>query len=53
MDIYLIPGLALITLVIVVFLALRSKRQTEERRKSDNAPKSALAKDGDSHNKAP
>ncbi|WP_297773471.1 hypothetical protein [uncultured Roseovarius sp.] len=53
MDIYLIPGLALITLVLVLILALRGKRKTEERRKSAEAPKSALARDGDAHRKAP
>jgi hypothetical protein len=51
MDIYLLPGLALITLVLVLILALRSKRKTEERRQSREAPKSALAVDGDAHKK--
>jgi hypothetical protein len=53
MNIYLIPGLALVTMAIVGFVALRSKRDTEERRHSDSMPKSALAKDGDPHRKAP
>jgi hypothetical protein len=53
MDIYLIPGLALITLVLVLILALRGKRKTDERRKSAETPKSALARDGDAHRKAP
>jgi len=51
MDIYLLPGLALITLVLVLILALRSKRKTEERLQSREAPKSALAEDGDAHKK--
>lgn len=53
MEPYLIPALALITLAIVLFVALRSKRKTEERRAADEAPKSALARDGDPHEKAP
>jgi len=53
MDIYLIPGLALITLVLVLILALRSKRKTEERLRSEEARKSALARDGDAHKQAP
>jgi len=53
MDIYLIPGLALITLVLVLMLALRGKRKTEERRKSAETSQSALARDGDAHRKAP
>jgi len=51
MDMYLLPGLALITLVLVLILALRSKRKTEERRQSREVPKSALAEDGDAHTK--
>jgi len=53
MNIYLIPGLALITMAIIGFVALRSKRQTEKRRHTKSIPKSALAKDGDPHRKAP
>lgn len=53
MNTYLIPGLALITMAIVGLVALRSKRQTEERRHSDSTPKSAQAKDGNPHRKAP
>lgn len=53
MDVYLIPGLALITLVIVAALAYRSKRATEQRMHDEQARKSALAADGDAHNKAP
>ncbi|MGX0877301.1 hypothetical protein ACSSV4_001989 [Roseovarius sp. MBR-154] len=53
MDVYLIPGLALITLVLVLILALRSKRKTEKRRTSEHTTKSSLAEDGDAHKKAP
>lgn len=53
MNIYLIPGLALITMAIIGLVALRSKRQTDARRQDQDATKSALAKDGDPHRKAP
>ena len=53
MNIYVIPGLALITMAIVGMLALRSKEETDERRATEGAPKSALAKDGDPERKAP
>jgi hypothetical protein len=53
MEPYLIPALALITLAIVLFVALRSKRKTEERRESEETRKSALARDGDPHERAP
>lgn len=53
MDVYLIPGIALITLVIVGVLAYRSQRATEKRLKDEDARKSALAANGDAHKKAP
>jgi hypothetical protein len=53
MDTYLIPGLALITLVIVAALAYRSKRATEQRLEDEKVRKSALAENGDAHKKAP
>lgn len=53
MDGYLIPGLALITLVIVGVLAYRSKRATDQRLADENVRKSALAENGDPHKKAP
>ncbi len=46
MNIYVIPVLALVTMAIVGFMALRSKEETEERRETAGAPKSALAEDG-------
>jgi hypothetical protein len=53
MDMYLIPGLALITLVIVAGVAFRSKRATEQRLRDEKARKSALAADGEAHKQAP
>lgn len=49
----LIGLLAIVTFGIVIALALNSKRRTERREHDPGAPKSSLAKDGDSHNKAP
>jgi hypothetical protein len=49
MEPYAVAGLSLITLMIVLIVALRSKQKTEERKKDPDAPKSALAKDGDPH----
>lgn len=46
---YLLPILAMITLLVVIVAALRSKRKTEEIRKDPEAPPSALARDGDPH----
>ncbi|MGI3212383.1 hypothetical protein ACROSR_14845 [Roseovarius tibetensis] len=53
MDAYLLPGLALITLVIVAATAYRSKRATEQRLADEKVRKSALADNGDPHKKAP
>ncbi|PZX18896.1 hypothetical protein LX81_00589 [Palleronia aestuarii] len=50
---WLIPLLALITLLVVLVLALRSKQHTENRRQDPNAPKSSLAADGIASKKAP
>lgn len=51
MDAYIIPTLAILTLAVVVGAAWFSKRRTEQRRHDPEAPKSALASDGDSHRK--
>ncbi|WP_167853479.1 hypothetical protein [Roseovarius aestuariivivens] len=52
METYGVIGLSVITFVIVLFLAARSKKKTQERMADPNAEKSALAKDGDSHSAA-
>ena len=49
---WLIPLLALLTLLAGLVFALWSKQATERRKKSD-VEKSALAADGDSHSRAP
>lgn len=49
MEPYAVAGLSLITLLIVLILALRSKQKAEERKQDPAAPKSALARDGDPH----
>ena len=45
---FLIPLLALVTLLLVAFYALYSKAKTEKRRRDPNAPKSTLAVDAPS-----
>lgn len=45
-TLFVVPVLALITLLVVTVGALWSKHQTEKRRQDPNAPKSALAADG-------
>ncbi|QFU07498.1 hypothetical protein PARPLA_00962 [Rhodobacteraceae bacterium THAF1] len=50
---WLLPLLALMTLLIFSVFAYRSKIKTEERKERDDIEKSALAVDGDSHSKAP
>ncbi len=45
---FLIPLLALVTLLIVAVLALRSKAKVEQRRDDPDAPKSTLAVDAPS-----
>ncbi len=46
---FIVPLLALITLLIVIVFALWSKHKTEERKNDPSAPKSALAADGSAH----
>jgi H+/Cl- antiporter ClcA len=43
---WIVPLLALVTLLAVALFALVSKERTEARRHDPNAPKSTLAKDG-------
>ena len=43
--IWLLPLLAMFTLLAVIVFALVSKKQVEERRRDPTAPKSALAPD--------
>jgi H+/Cl- antiporter ClcA len=45
---FIVPLLALITLLAVCVFALVSKKKTEDRRHDPNAPKSSLAKDSPS-----
>ena len=45
---FLVPLLALITLLIVLVLAMRSQQKTIERMRDPNAPKSTLAADAPS-----
>lgn len=49
---YLVPLLALFTMLTLIVFALVSKKRTEDRMDSD-APKSSLAADGPDHRKAP
>ena len=51
--VWLLPFLALMTLLVFSVFAYRSKLKTEERMRRDDIPKSSLAVDGDSHHKAP
>lgn len=50
---WLIPLLALMTLLVVLVSAIWSKEQTERGRKRGDVEKSSLAVDGDSHSAAP
>jgi hypothetical protein len=50
---WLLPLLALGTLLIVLVMALRSKNSTERRKHDPDAKKSSLAADGDTHDPAP
>jgi len=43
---FIVPLLALLTLLLVAVMALVSKRKVEQRRHDPNAPTSTLAKDG-------
>lgn len=47
----LVSALAIVTLLAFVIIAMVSKKKTEERKKTADAPKSTLAKDKDSHGK--
>lgn len=49
MEPYAVAGLSVVTIVIVLIAAARSKQKTEERKEDAEAPKSALAADGDPH----
>ncbi|WP_172839502.1 hypothetical protein [Sulfitobacter alexandrii] len=52
MDWTILTGLlAFVTLAIVVYVALRSKRRVDDRRKTPEAPKSTLAADAPSKGK--
>ena len=46
---FLVPILALFTLLAVTVLGIVGKFETERRRKDPNDPASSLAADGDSH----
>lgn len=46
---YLLPFLAMVTLLVVIAVAVRSRTKTEEIRKDPEVPPSALAEDGDPH----
>lgn len=46
---FLLPLLAMLTLLGVALLALVSKERVERRRRDPNAPKSTLAKDAPDH----
>jgi hypothetical protein len=48
---FLTAALAITTLLCSVAFAFYSKRKVDERRADNNAPKSTLAKDKDSHSK--
>ncbi|WP_299877836.1 hypothetical protein [uncultured Sulfitobacter sp.] len=48
---FIVPLLALFTLLVFIVLALISKRKTEKRMQDDSAPKSTLAADKSSHGK--
>ncbi|MBC7736962.1 MAG: hypothetical protein H7245_07005 [Candidatus Saccharibacteria bacterium] len=43
---WIVPLLALVTMLAVLIFAMASKARIEERRHDPNAPKSTLAKDG-------
>lgn len=50
---YIIPLLALITLLVALVSALWSKRDTDKRKNDPSVPKSSLATDAPSDRKAP
>lgn len=47
-----VAGLIGVTFVAVIIFALTSRQKTKERMKDDDAPKSSLAVDGNSHRRA-
>lgn len=46
---FLVPFLALVTLLIVLVMAMRSQQKVIERMRDPNAPKSSLAADAPAH----
>jgi hypothetical protein len=50
---YIVPILALITLLAVIVFAIMSKKRTEERLHDESVPKSTLAPDASSHRDNP
>lgn len=50
---YIIPLLALFTLLAVIVFAIMSKKKTEDRLHDSSAPKSTLAPDASSHRDNP
>ena len=50
---FLLPLLAMFTLLIFLVPSLYNKAQTEKRKKDDSIPPSSLAADGDDHKRAP
>ncbi len=50
---WLVPLLALMTLLAVLCVAIWSKESTERRKARTDIKKSALARDGNSHDAAP
>jgi hypothetical protein len=49
---FIVPLLALMTMLAVIVFALKSKHDVEQRKNDPNAPKSALAADASDHAKA-
>ncbi len=50
---FLLPLLAMFTLLFFLCFAIYSKTKTEQRKKDDSVPPSSLARDGGDHDKAP
>ena len=50
---FLLPLLAMFTLLGALIFSLVNKKQTEDRKKDDSIPPSSLAADGDPHKRAP
>ena len=49
---FLVPLLALFTLLAVLVMAMRSQQKVLERKRDPNAPKSTLAADGPNHTRS-